>query len=121
MRRPAGFTLLEVVVALVVLTVGLLGLIAQTAALVRAQTRVRRSETITTAATARLEQLRATGCSVRADGAEVVRQGSVIARLDWSWSTAPDSSRRLELVLTPGATPLPALPPETLSMVLPCR
>ena len=121
MRRPAGFTLLEVVVALVVLTLGLLGLIAQTAVLVRAQARVRRSETITTAAAARLEQLRATGCAARADGGELVQQGSVIARLDWSWSSAADSSRRLELTLTPRATPLPALPPETLTMVLPCR
>jgi prepilin-type N-terminal cleavage/methylation domain-containing protein len=121
MTRPAGFTLLEVVVALVVLTLGLLGLIAQTAVLIRAQGRVRRAETMTTAAAARLEQLRATGCVVRADGAEVVRQGSAIARLDWTWSTAADSSRRLALVLTPRATPLPDLPPETLTMVLPCR
>ena len=121
MKRRAGFTLLEVLVALVVLTLGLLGLIAQTAALVRAQARVRRSETITTAAAARLEQLRATGCRVRADGAEVVRQGSVIARLDWSWSTTADSSRRVLLVVTPRATPQPAFPPETLAMVLPCR
>ena len=121
MKRPAGFTLLEVLVALVVLTIGLLGLIAQTASLVRALGRVRRAETITTAATARMEQLRATGCIVHADGAEVVRQGSAIARLDWSWSTAADSSRRLGLVVTPWATPLLALPPETLTMVLPCR
>jgi prepilin-type N-terminal cleavage/methylation domain-containing protein len=121
MTRPAGFTLLEVVVALLVLTLGLLGLIAETAALVRAQARVRRSETITTAAAARLEQLRATGCIARADGGEVVAQGSAIARLDWSWSTAADSARRVGLVLTPRATPLPAVPPETLTMVLPCR
>jgi Tfp pilus assembly protein PilV len=113
--------LLEVLVALVVLTLGLLGLIAQTASLVRALGRVRRAETITTAAAARLEQLRATGCIVRADGAEVVGQGSAIARLDWSWSTAADSSRRLRLVLTPGATPFLAFPPETLTLVLPCR
>jgi len=121
MKRRAGFTLLEVLVAVVVLTLGLLGLIAQTAALVRALARVRRAETITTAAAARLEQLRATGCNVRADGAEVVTQGSAIARLDWTWSTTADSSRRLGLVLTPRPTPLPALPPETLTMVLPCR
>lgn len=120
MRRPTGFTLLEVLVALVVLTLGLLGLIAQTAALVRAQARVRRAETITTAAAARLEQLRATGCVARADGGEVVQQGSIIARLDWSWSAAADSSRRVLLVATPRATPQPALPPETLTMVLPC-
>jgi prepilin-type N-terminal cleavage/methylation domain-containing protein len=121
MSRSAGFTLLEVLVALFVLTLGLLGLIAQTAALVRALARVRRAETITTAAAARMEQLRATGCVARANGAEVVRQGSPVARLDWSWTTAADSSWRLGLVLTPLATPLPALPPETLTMVLPCR
>jgi prepilin-type N-terminal cleavage/methylation domain-containing protein len=121
MKRPAGFTLLEVLVALVVLTFGLLGLIAQTASLVRALARVRRAETITTAAAARLEQLRATGCIARADGGEVVRQGPVIARLDWSWSAAADSSQRVLLVVTPRATPQPALPPETLTMVLPCH
>lgn len=121
MRRPTGFTLLEVLVALVVLTLGLLGLIAQTAALVRALARVRRAETITTAAAARLEQLRATGCVARVDGGEVVQQGSVIARLDWSWTTGADSSRRVLLVATPRATPQqPALSPETLTMVLPC-
>ena len=120
MKRPAGFTLLEVLVALVVLTLGLLGLIAQTGVLVRAQARVRRAETITIAAAARLEQLRATGCVARADGGEIVHQGSAIARLDWSWSTAADSSRRVLLVATPRATPQPALPPETLTMVLPC-
>ena len=121
MKRPVGFTLLEVLVALVVLTLGLLGLIAQTASLVRAVARVRRAETIATAAAARLEQLRATGCVARADGAAVVWQGSAIASLDWSWSTAGDSAQRLRLVATPRATPLPALPPETLTMVLPCR
>jgi prepilin-type N-terminal cleavage/methylation domain-containing protein len=121
MKRPAGFTLLEVLVALIVLTLGLLGLISQTASLVRALARARRAETITTAAAARMEQLRATGCIARVDSGEVVRQGSVIARLDWTWSAADDSSRRVLLVVTPRATPQPALPPETLTMVLPCR
>lgn len=120
MKRPTGFTLLEVLVALVVLAFGLLGLFAQTASLVRALARVRRAEAITTAAAARLEQLRATGCVARNDGNAVVRQGDVIARLDWGWSAAADSSHRLQLVVTPRATPLPALPPETLTMVLRC-
>jgi prepilin-type N-terminal cleavage/methylation domain-containing protein len=121
MRRPTGFTLLEVVVALVVLTFGLLSLVAQTAALVRSLARVRRAETITTAAAARMEQLRATGCIARTDSGAVVRSGAVIARLDWSWNGNADSSHRLRLVVTPRALPLPALPPETLTMVLACR
>ena len=120
MKRPAGFTLLEVLVALVVLAFGLLGLCAQTASLVRALARVRRAETITAAAAARLEQLRATGCVARNDGTAVVRQGDAIARLDWRWSAAADSAQLLQLVVTPRAMPLPALPPETLAMVLRC-
>src|SRR5215831_805325 len=118
MKRPAGFTLLEVLVALVILTLGLLGLIAQTATLVRALARVRRGETITTAAAARLEQLRATGCGSRADGTATVGPGGGLARLDWTWNTADDSSHRLQLVVTPRAA---SQPPETLAMVLRCR
>jgi prepilin-type N-terminal cleavage/methylation domain-containing protein len=117
MKRPAGFTLLEVLVALIVLTLGLLGLIAQTAALVRALARVRRAEAITTAVAARLEQLRATGCGSRSDGGAIVGPGAGIARLDWSWSAAADSSHRLRLVVTPRVA---AQPPDTLTMVLRC-
>jgi prepilin-type N-terminal cleavage/methylation domain-containing protein len=117
MKRPAGFTLLEVLVALVILTLGLLGLIGQTATLVRALARVRRAEVITTAAAARLEQLRATGCGSRADGGAVVGSGAGIARLDWSWSTAADSSHRLQLIVTPRVAAQPA---DTLTMILRC-
>ena len=118
MPRTSGFALLEVLVALVVLTLGLLGLIAQTASLVRALGRIRRAETVTTAATARLEQLRATGCVARVDGSAVVRQGTTIARLDWTWSATADSTHRLQLVVAPRAL---SVVPETLTMVLPCR
>lgn len=118
MPRNHGFTLLEVLVALVVLTLGLLGLIGQTAALVRALGRIRRAEVITTAATARLEQLRATGCVARVDGSAAVLQGSTIARLDWTWSATTDSTYRLQLVVAPRT---PSVVPETLTMVLPCR
>lgn len=122
MRSPAGFTLLEVVVALVVLAIGVLALTAQTASLLRALARARRAEEVTTVAAGRLEQLRAVGCVARRDGSESVRQGaSAIARLDWGWSAATDSSYRLQLVVTPRPAPFAPLPPETLTMVLSCH
>ena len=122
MSRHTGFTLLEVLVALVLLAIGLLGLTAQTASLLRALARARRAEEVTAAATARLEQLRATGCVARSDGSEPVRAGAgTIARLDWGWSADADSSHRLRLVVTPAAAPVRPLPPETLTLVLRCR
>src|SRR5712692_6330258 len=118
MSRPLGFTLLEVLVALVLLAIGLLGLTAQSASLLRALARARRAEQVTTAATARLEQLRASGCVARAAGSESVRQGvGTIARLDWGWSADADSAHRLRLVVTPAAAPVRPLPPETLTLV----
>ncbi len=122
MSRPPGFTLLEVLVALVLLTIGLLVLTAQTASLLRALARARRAEEVTVAATARLEQLRATGCVARTDGSESVRQGAgTIARLDWGWSPDADSAHRLRLVVTPAAAPVRPIPAETLTLVLRCR
>jgi hypothetical protein len=88
----------------------------------RALARARRAEEVTTAATARLEQLRATGCVARADGFELVRQGAgTIARLDWGWSADADSAHRLRLVVTPAAPPVRPLPPESVTLVLRCR
>jgi general secretion pathway protein I len=122
MRCRAGFTLLEVLVALVVFAVGVLGLTAEAAALTRALGRVRRAEAVMAAAQARLERLRARACSDRVDGSEAVTQGATaIADLRWSWSDAGDSTFALRLALVPAAAPIRPIRPETLLAVLSCR
>lgn len=120
----AGFTLLEVLVALVVFAVGVLGLTAEAAALARALARARRAEEVTAAAASRLERLRAGACRARTDGrAAVAFGGTTIADLEWRWNAAGDSSYALQLAVTPAAVPAPQrpLPAETLRTVIACR
>ncbi len=102
MERPSGFTVLEVLVALLVWAIGLLGLGVETAALTRQISRARRAELVSATAAARLERLQAAACSGRADGSEVVAQGSVtIAILHWTWSEGPPLTYQVRLVTAP--------------------
>lgn len=118
----AGFTLLEVLVALVIFAVGVLGLTVEAAALTRALARARHAEEVTSAAARRLERLRAGGCLARSDGREIVPQGAAsLADLDWSWHDAGDSSYAIRLVVMPAPAPVRSLPPETLTAVIQCR
>lgn len=118
-----GFTLLEVLVALVVFAVGVLGLTAEAASLTRALARARRGEEVAVAAASRLERLRAGACGTRADGrTPVVLGAATIADLEWRWSAAGDSSYGLHLVVTPASAPAPQrLTAETLATVIACR
>lgn len=74
-RRPfiKGFTLLEVLVALVVLSTGILGLAANAALVSRLVGDGSRLTLAATAATARLEQLRAVPCASVTAGTAVTR------------------------------------------------
>src|SRR5688500_5059904 len=68
-----GFTLLEVLVALVVLSTGILGLAATAAMVSRLVGDGSRLTVAATVATARLEQLRAVPCASVASGTAVTR------------------------------------------------
>lgn len=116
-----GFTLVEVLVALVVFSLGALGLAAETAALTRQLGAGHRAAIVTAAATTRLEGLRTGACESRVAGLETVRYHSAgLADLEWSWRDSGDSVYRLTLTTVPVGPWTPVLP-DTLTTVVWCR
>jgi prepilin-type N-terminal cleavage/methylation domain-containing protein len=93
----AAFTLLEVLVALVVLATGILGLSASAALVSRLVGDASRLTLAATVATARLEQLRGLPCGSAAPGTAITRG------IEERWAIAPMSARpesALEVQLT---------------------
>jgi len=90
MNSERGFTIVEVVVAIVVLTVGLLGLVTTSALVTRMIARGQRSANAATFAARRLEVLRATGCTSQAAGQDTLytQSGTVLATNSWGFTTA---------------------------------
>lgn len=79
--RRRGFTLVELLIAAVVLTVGLLALTSVSAAIVTLAGRGERLANVAEAGETRLEQLRAAGCTAssgRSEGERVAERWSVM-------------------------------------------
>lgn len=105
MKSERGFTLVEVIIAIVVLTVGLLGLVTTAALVTRMIARGQRAAVAASFAAQRMEQLRAQGCipANRTAGSEqLMRGGAVVARNDWRYVTPTpgDSTHQVFLVVT---------------------
>jgi prepilin-type N-terminal cleavage/methylation domain-containing protein len=87
MKQEQGFTLVEVIIAIIVLTVGLLGLVTTAALVTRMIARGQRSAVAATFAAQRLEQLRVTTCTSQASGSEDLFRGSTkVATNNWSFT-----------------------------------
>ncbi len=87
LRSERGFTIVEVLIAIIVLTVGLLGLMGTSALVTRMIARGQRSAVASIYAADRFEQLRATGCITRSNGTETFYRGSTtVGRNDWTWA-----------------------------------
>ena len=86
-----GFTIVEVIIAIVVLTVGLLGLVTTAALVTRMIGQGQRSAVAATFASQRLERLRVTACDAaqRTDGSETLTRGGVpVATNTWRFTDA---------------------------------
>ena len=86
MKREQGFTLVEVIVAILVLTVGILGLVTSAALVTRMIAKGQRSAVQSLFATRRLEMLRSTGCTSQAAGTDMLFRGStMVDSLNWTF------------------------------------
>ena len=113
-RVRAGFTLLEVLVAALVLLTGLTGIAAATAHALRMLADARLEEESALLAARRLELLRATPCTGRAAGAG--QEGSLVAR----WTVEPHASgSATRLVVTVASRTRQTLP-RRYETVAPC-
>ncbi len=87
MKREQGFTIVEVIVAILVLTIGLLALVTSAALVTRMIGRGQRSAVAAQYAQRRLEMLRASGCSSQAGGSEVLMRGSApVDSITWRFA-----------------------------------
>jgi prepilin-type N-terminal cleavage/methylation domain-containing protein len=79
-----GFTLVELVIAILVLTVGVLGLAGTSVLVSRMIARGQRAAVHAAFAARRLEMLRTTGCTAQETGTDVLFRGSTpIDSLSW--------------------------------------
>ncbi len=103
MKREQGFTIVEVIVAIMVLTVGLLALVTSAALVTRMIGRGQRSAVAAQYAQRRLEMLRTSGCQSQAAGSEVLMRGSSpVDSISWSftkWSIPNSSSDHWQVMV----------------------
>jgi prepilin-type N-terminal cleavage/methylation domain-containing protein len=98
MNSKRGFTIIEVLVAIVVLTVGLLGLVTTAALVTRMIGRGQRSSVAATFAAQRMERLRVSGCASQAAGSDTLKRGSNwVAINTWTFSQPAASTWRILL------------------------
>jgi prepilin-type N-terminal cleavage/methylation domain-containing protein len=93
MKRERGFTIVEVIIAIIVFTVGLLGLVTTSALVTRMIGRGQRSANAATFASKRLELLRVTGCRSQAAGKDTLytQTGTAVAINSWGFTNATNS------------------------------
>jgi len=111
LNRDHGFTIVEILVAVLLLEIGLAGLVAGGALLTRLLTAGRRAERVAAFAAARLERLHIDACITgAADGTEELRQGGVLVATNrWAVMPANGGGHTMHILLTSRAE----IPPGT--------
>ncbi len=92
-KQEQGFTLVEVIIAVLVLTVGLLGLVGSAALVTRMIGRGHRSGVQVAFSQRRIEMLRSTACTNQATGTDVLMRGGVpVDSLSWQFVNRGNST-----------------------------
>ena len=99
MKREQGFTIVEVIIAIIILTVGLLVLINSSALVTRMIAQGQRSAVAANDGARILDSLRAVACTVRNPGSAVVwRGGTPVDSLNWRYTA--DTTNHWRLILS---------------------
>ena len=122
-RKEGGFTILEIMIAVVILMVGVLGLVMTAGLTTRMMGRANRAQQAATYASKRMEMMRASACiaAQRNAGVDTLYRGSaMIAYNTWSYADMGSQSYRLQ-VITRWETTKNQMKSDTLEQGVPCR
>ncbi len=101
-KNRQGFTIIEIIIAIIVLTVGVLGLVTTAALVTRMIARGQRSATASAFAARRLERMRVAACidAQRVAGTDTLYRGSNwVSANTWTFTDAPGNlNYRLKIV-----------------------
>ncbi len=94
-----GFTIVEVVVAMMIMTVAVLALASTSGLVSKMMLRGHNAEMASAFATRRLDQLRMSGCTSRVNAADTLYRGTSnwAAVNNWVWSDAGKSTYRVKV------------------------
>lgn len=102
-QNQRGFTIIEIIIAIVVLTVGILGMVTTAALVTRMIARGQRSADASAFAARRLERLRPAACidAQRVAGTDTLYRGSNWVAINrWAFTDAGNRNYRLKIVTT---------------------
>lgn len=102
MSKREGFTIVEVIVAIVVFGIGVLALASTSAVVIRMVNRGENTELASSFAAERMELLRRTGCTSQVAGADTLYDGAAggswVARNNWSFTAGANNTWRVSVV-----------------------
>lgn len=102
-KNRRGFTIVEVIIAIIVLTVGILGMVTTAALVTRMIGRGQRSAEASAFAARRIERMRVAACTpaLRVDGRDTLYRGSNWVSINrWAYTDLGNLNFRLKVVST---------------------
>ncbi len=102
-KNRKGFTIIEIIIAIIVLTVGVLGMVTTAALVTRMIARGQRSAAATAFAQRRIERMRVAACTaaLRVNGTDTLYRGSTWTSINrWTYTDLGNLNYRLKIVST---------------------